>query len=49
MFVHDLARERWEEGYQVDLFAELPAIKELVMQQRALEAQLDSENVAQQQ
>ena len=45
--MHDWARERWEEGTQVDLVAELPAIRELVRQQRALEEQLGGSDVQQ--
>ncbi|KAI0659364.1 cyclin-like protein [Cubamyces menziesii] len=37
VFVRDWALERWEEGTQVDLQAELPALKQIIQEQRALE------------
>lgn len=35
--MRDWALERWEEGTQVDLQAELPALKQIIQEQRALE------------
>ncbi|OSD08765.1 hypothetical protein PYCCODRAFT_1462954 [Trametes coccinea BRFM310] len=37
IFVRDWALERWEENTQVDLQAELPALKAIILEQRAME------------
>ena len=37
MSVRDWALERWEEGTQIDLQAELPALKAIIKEQHALE------------
>ncbi|KAI8986694.1 cyclin-like protein [Trametes punicea] len=39
VFVRDWALERWEENTQVDLQAELPALKAIIQEQRAMEEQ----------
>ncbi|KAI0674570.1 cyclin-like protein [Trametes maxima] len=39
VFVRDWALERWEEASQVDLEAELPDLKAIIYQQRAIEEQ----------
>ncbi|CDO75435.1 hypothetical protein BN946_scf184693.g4 [Trametes cinnabarina] len=40
VFVRDWALERWEENTQVDLQAELPALKAIIEEQRAMEEEL---------
>ncbi|KAI0634848.1 cyclin-like protein [Trametes polyzona] len=40
IFVRDWALERWEEGSQVDLEVELPALKAIIQEQRAMEEQV---------
>ena len=37
IFVRDWALARWEEGVQVSLQTELPALREIIREQRALE------------
>ena len=40
MFVRDWALQQWEEGEQVQLQAQLPALKKQLREQRALEEHL---------
>ncbi len=49
VFVREWALQRWEEGSQVSLETELPALKELIREQRAMEEQMLAAQAAQEQ
>ena len=47
--MREWALQRWEEGSQVSLETELPALKELIREQRAMEEQILAAQAAQEQ
>lgn len=47
VFVREWALQRWEEGSQVSLETELPALKELIREQRVMEEQMLAAQAAQ--